>query len=390
MLSAASKYPVPDWLPKQLEGSWQRCQDLGLHRHSTARLEAVATPEARRMVARSEQLLNVAGVELQALLPALAGTGHVAFVIDDLGFVVATAGDLHNAGPILGRVQRGVNLSEAVCGTNAAGTVLIEGQPTFVRRGQHYLSELATLDCFAAPIIAPSGHLLGALTISNSTTQQVPGALELTQIAVARMERTFIRDIKSPFVMRLHPHIEGLGSATEGLLALGADGEVIGLNSAAARMLGSSAKTLSGQTLHSVFDCNPLQVMSPSTARATVLRVRGGLGVSAVLTRNPSSTTDSAIRIKPSSIGNKPQTDLRLIEPLSKRELQVLNHLKLGLSNHEIAKRLFISEDSIKYHLKNIFQKLRCKSRLETVKVARDLGLIPEEQAIAPHTRRSS
>jgi DNA-binding CsgD family transcriptional regulator len=238
--------------------------------------------------------------------------------------------------------------------------------------------------------MAPSGQLLGALTISNSVSPQVAGVTELTQIAVARMERSLIREIKSPFVMHLHPHIDGLGSSTEGLIALGADGEVIGLNSAAVRMLGRRAAELTGQTLESVFDRNPLQFLSATSNSATVLRVRNGLGVSALLTRNSSPTISTEIRIKPSQVRNNARTDLRLIEPLSKRELQVLNHLKLGLTNHELARCLFISEDSIKYHLKNIFQKLRSKSRLETVKIARDLGLIPEDLPMPSKTSKTS
>ena len=390
MLSADSKYPVPDWLPKRLEGSWQRCQDLGLDRNAATRIEPIEAPEIRRMLERDEQLLNVAAVELQALLPALAGTGHIAFVVDDLGLVVAAAGDMQNAGPILGQIQRGVNLSEAVCGTNAAGTVIVERYPTFVRRSQHYFSELAALDCFAAPIMAPSGQLLGALTISNSTAPQVPGVAELIQIAVARMERSLVRNLESPLLIRMHPHIDGLGSSAEGLVAVGADGEVIGLNPSAARMLGIGAADLNGQSLETVFDTNPLRTMSLACSNATVLRVRGGLGVSAVLTRNAPLKSDSAIWIKPSKIRSRSDTDLRLIEPLSKRELQVLSFLKLGLTNQDIARRLFLSEDSIKYHLKNIFQKLRCKSRLEAVKVARELGLIPEDYPGTPKPQLTS
>jgi len=383
MLSAGSNSLVPDWLPKRLAGSWQRCQDLGLRRNAAASIEPIEAPEVRCMLERNEQLLNIAQTELQTLSSSLNGTGHIAFVVDHLGFVVAAEGDMQNSGPLLRRIRRGVNLSEAVCGTNAAGTVLVEGQATLVHRGQHYFSELSSLDCFAAPIMAPSGRLLGALTISNSAAPQVPGVTELTQIAVSRMERTLIRNIRSPLLMRLHPHIDGLGSLAEGLVAIGSDGEVMGLNSAAARMLGSNAVTLTGDVLESVFECNPLRAMLPINNSITTLRVRGGLGVSALLTRNTSMTEDAVIRVKASSPTSRSHQDLRLVEPLSKRELQVLNHLKLGLTNQQLAQRLFLSEDSIKYHLKNIFSKLRAKSRLEAVKVARELDLIPEDHTIS-------
>ncbi len=54
-----------------------------------------------------------------------------------------------------------------------------------------------------------------------------------------------------------------------------------------------------------------------------------------------------------------------LPEPLSKRELEVLRVLEQGLTNREMAERLFLSEHTIKSHLKNIFVKTGVKNRTE-------------------------
>jgi DNA-binding NarL/FixJ family response regulator len=59
-----------------------------------------------------------------------------------------------------------------------------------------------------------------------------------------------------------------------------------------------------------------------------------------------------------------------LVEPLTTRELEVLEVLKTGATNREIADRLYISENTVKYHLKNILGKLHLQNRAQVVAYA--------------------
>jgi LuxR family maltose regulon positive regulatory protein len=65
-----------------------------------------------------------------------------------------------------------------------------------------------------------------------------------------------------------------------------------------------------------------------------------------------------------------------LIEPLSPRELEVLQLIAQGLSNDEIGKRLFLALDTIKGHNRRIYDKLQVQRRTEAVARARELGLL--------------
>ncbi len=65
-----------------------------------------------------------------------------------------------------------------------------------------------------------------------------------------------------------------------------------------------------------------------------------------------------------------------LVEPLTPRELEVLQHLAEGLPNKTIARRLDISEHTIKFHVNAIMGKLGAQSRTEAVVRATQLGLI--------------
>jgi LuxR family maltose regulon positive regulatory protein len=65
-----------------------------------------------------------------------------------------------------------------------------------------------------------------------------------------------------------------------------------------------------------------------------------------------------------------------LIEPLSERELEVLGLVAQGLSNREIAERLFITVGTVKTHVHNIHGKLGVQRRTEAAARARELGLV--------------
>ena len=65
-----------------------------------------------------------------------------------------------------------------------------------------------------------------------------------------------------------------------------------------------------------------------------------------------------------------------LTEPLSQRELEVLQLIALGLSNREISERLFLALITVKGHNRNIFRKLRVRRRTEAVARAREFGLL--------------
>jgi LuxR family maltose regulon positive regulatory protein len=70
----------------------------------------------------------------------------------------------------------------------------------------------------------------------------------------------------------------------------------------------------------------------------------------------------------------------RLAEPLSSRELEVLALVAKGLTNREIAARLYLSLHTVKAHARSIYAKLGVSSRTQAVARGRALGYLSEDR----------
>jgi DNA-binding CsgD family transcriptional regulator len=62
---------------------------------------------------------------------------------------------------------------------------------------------------------------------------------------------------------------------------------------------------------------------------------------------------------------------------ITKRELEILGLIAAGMSNKEIAQKLFVSENTVKTHSSRLLEKLEAKRRTQAVQIGKELGLIP-------------
>ena len=62
---------------------------------------------------------------------------------------------------------------------------------------------------------------------------------------------------------------------------------------------------------------------------------------------------------------------------ITKRELEILELIAQGMSNREIAEKLFVSENTVKTHSSRLFDKLGAKRRTQAVQLGQEMGLIP-------------
>jgi DNA-binding CsgD family transcriptional regulator len=62
---------------------------------------------------------------------------------------------------------------------------------------------------------------------------------------------------------------------------------------------------------------------------------------------------------------------------ITPRELEILELIAHGLSNREIADKLFVSENTVKTHSSRLFDKLSARRRTQAVQIGKEMGLIP-------------
>jgi DNA-binding CsgD family transcriptional regulator len=62
---------------------------------------------------------------------------------------------------------------------------------------------------------------------------------------------------------------------------------------------------------------------------------------------------------------------------ITPRELEILEAITAGLSNREIAGKLFVSENTVKTHSSRLFDKLNARRRTQAVQIAKEAGLLP-------------
>ncbi|CAH1652387.1 sigma-54-dependent Fis family transcriptional regulator [Chelatococcus asaccharovorans] len=185
------KGEAPPGLPSALVASWMRSRALGV---STSRREApISTePEIYRRRSISKALLSAARPALNRSGLFLAEASSMMILTDASGFIVETAGDPRIVDN--GRrnhLETGGRWDEAVIGTNAIGTALVDGKPTEIRGAAHFCEDVQRWTCAATPVRHPlDGEILGVVDISGPVAHFNPQSLALAMSIGQEIEAT--------------------------------------------------------------------------------------------------------------------------------------------------------------------------------------------------------
>jgi len=87
--------------------------------------------------------------------------------------------------------------------------------------------------------------------------------------------------------------------------------------------------------------------------------------------------TTGGVDVASSSVPFAPNLERRDTLGITKRELEILELIAAGLSNREIAERIYVSENTVKTHSSRLFEKLRARRRTQAVQIGKQLGLLP-------------
>jgi DNA-binding CsgD family transcriptional regulator len=101
-----------------------------------------------------------------------------------------------------------------------------------------------------------------------------------------------------------------------------------------------------------------------------------GIWLGLKLTRNTETIVIREVSVPAPStfVQNSERVEALGITP---RELEILGLIASGLSNREIAEKIFVSENTVKTHSSRLFDKLNARRRTQAVQIAKEMGLIP-------------
>jgi ATP/maltotriose-dependent transcriptional regulator MalT len=101
-----------------------------------------------------------------------------------------------------------------------------------------------------------------------------------------------------------------------------------------------------------------------------------GIWLGLKLTRNKETVVVREVLLPAPATFTLNETRLRELG-ITRRELEILELIARGLSNREIAEKLFVSENTVKTHSSRLFDKLSARRRTQAVQLGKEFGLIP-------------
>ncbi len=273
--------------------SWLRCLE-DYHLDPALSIAPTVLEHGRLLESRErlQQVLSIAGSEMNSLHQQLSGAGHAVLLTDARGVILncVTAPSERKIFERAG-LWLGADWSEACEGTNGIGTCLVERQSLTIHRDEHFRGRHTGLTCSASPVFDPQGELLAVLDVSSAreavSRQSQFHTMALVNLSAKMIESCyFLRHFENHWLLRFHLQAESVGLFSEGLLAFDGEGRICAVNQSALNLLGQARGGLLGQPVEAFFECTLDQLLGRASANATAswpLRTRDGRSLFAVL-----------------------------------------------------------------------------------------------------------
>jgi DNA-binding CsgD family transcriptional regulator len=384
---------------QEIIASWHRSHGAGL------------TPDTFNVpyssdVDRENRFTMAAGPVLDRLATQLSGMGMGVILSDADGQVLDRRAEDAPVRTHLDRIllAPGFAYAEHAAGTNAIGTALAAGRAMSVLGSEHFAEALQPMACYAAPVYHPiSQRLEGLLDVTCLRSHANQLVLPLVTQAAREIERALYEESSAHERLLLQRFLRAMRADGERpVVALGNRAMIT--NAPAARLLERSAQALlwqmvqsavvrgeafvvevplsTGGAVHAVstpvydadrlagavleFDVPGRAEFSHDTQHASGIMEGRRLALHA----DGGSEATRPAQLQP----NAPARPVEP-EPLTNREHDVLTLIVAGCANKEIARRLAIQENTVKTHVRRIFDKLGVQSRTQAALHARDRGI---------------
>ena len=218
--------------------SWRRARDTYGIDPGQRPCRRLLTPGDLAHRREQDDVHRLAAPLLQEFGARLAPTRHVLAYFDPAGWMLSMEGDPRVAERVAEiNFCPGANWSEASVGTNGPGTALAARKPVKVFASEHYVEAWQAWTCSAAPILDPSGELLGIVDITGPWQAHQIQAL-VTAKAIAQLVQERLRSARVLRDQVVDYAFRAAQGGDEGLVAVDHRGRVVAANDAVRRRLG--------------------------------------------------------------------------------------------------------------------------------------------------------
>ena len=253
----AAQRPIASALPLDgehvlsINESHERCAALGLSRIGAPDYSPIGRSDFALTRDRNRRLFAHAAPVMELLFEQIVKTQSMVVLTDAQGTILHSIGDqdfLEKAAKVA--LAAGVNWAECTKGTNGMGTALIDERAVLVHADEHFMHANHFLSCQAAPILDPRGNILGVLDVSGDRRGYHQHTMGLVKMSARMIENHWLNDdFRDALRLHFHSRVEFIGTLMEGILAVDADGRILGANRSALDLLGLSGAAL---RMHSV------------------------------------------------------------------------------------------------------------------------------------------
>jgi transcriptional regulator of acetoin/glycerol metabolism len=270
--------------PDVIAQAHARSLEIGLRASETPDFHPLPRPALRELVDRNQSLFTHALPVMETLHAQIVDTQSMVLLTDNHGVILHSLGDsdfVEKANRVA--LCPGVSWAEADRGTNAIGTALVDGQPTVVHAGEHFLHANRILTCSCAPIADPFGRTIGALDVSGDTRGFHKHTLALVRMSAQMIENhLFANQFVDAIRVHFHARAEFIGTLFEGLAAFAPDGTFLSANRSALFQFGQPLAELQRQPFDALFGvafARLLQQIARAPGESILLTLSSGVRV---------------------------------------------------------------------------------------------------------------
>jgi sigma-54 dependent transcriptional regulator, acetoin dehydrogenase operon transcriptional activator AcoR len=316
------------------------------------------------------RLAWAAGPVIQDVSEELTGTGAALVLTDAQSHILVREAPDRSLRTWLDGIllAPGFRYGEEHAGTNAIGTALALQLPFVVEGGEHFAEVLGTMTCAAVPITDPrTGDLLGAVDLSCRVEDTSPLMLPFARRVAREIGQRLLEDtseatrvLREHFVRERRRTKDPLVSVSEATMFA---------NAAATRSLqpGDHQRLwewVSGRIAGHQPVAGAILLTGGTWAVKSFEPIRdGGVVVGASLRLVPPS---SAVAGGPSGPGARPRFGWL---SLTATELSIAELVAEGMTNREVAGKLYLSPHTVGFHMRQVFRKLEISSRVELTRL---------------------